>query len=347
MRVAVLATSSTGKTLTQELSSCLHADAYIKSSAKIEENAWTAAQKLREIWNSYDSFLLIMSVNTAARAIAPLMCGKALDPAVVVVDEEGKFAVSLLSGKMNEANNLAKSAAQITGGIPVITAVTNTINPPLFDEIAAKNGFAFENNENLIYIYNALKDQGQVYLNSQVAIDGDLDESVLELMLLDLLNLPENSPVVLITNLEDKNPDSIYYRILQRHRVFLIRPRNLVLGVQCTADVSAEMYEEKIRSFLISNGFSPLSLKAIAMVNADGQESLVKNFAEKYGADVQAYTMDAVGMVEHMFPQVQRQKSDVASCCCALCAGELPVALENDEMGVSLAATVTKERLIL
>ena len=132
------AASSTGKTLTQELSTCLHADAYIKSSAKIEENAWTAAQKLREIWNSYDSFLLIMSVNTAARAIAPLMCRKALDPAVVVVDEEGKFAVSLLSGKMNEANNLAKSAAQITGGIPVITAVTNTINPPLFDEIAAK-----------------------------------------------------------------------------------------------------------------------------------------------------------------------------------------------------------------
>ncbi len=346
MRLAVLTTNSFATVSVKELASHFQADIYTKEP-ETQEYTWTAAQKLRDLWDCYDGIFLIMSVNHAVRAAAPLLHGRALDPAVVVIDEKGQFAVSLLNGRLNEAESLTRSAAEVIGGLPVVTSVINSAQIPMFEKVAYKNGFAYEKEENLPEIYHVLKNGGQVYLNSQIPIIGELEENILEVTFLDMLDLPENSPVILITNLEDHKADSIYDRILQRHKVFIIRPRNLVLGVQCTADLPAEIYAQAILSFMVGYGFSPLSLKVVASVNDIGSDLSAADFAGKYGAQIQTYTMDAVSMVEHMFPQDKNKKSNIVSCCCALCAGELPVAVTNDVPGISIAAAVAKERLIL
>ena len=346
MKLAVLTTNSFATVPVKELASHFQADIYTKEP-EMQECTWTAAQELRDLWDCYDGIFLIMSVNHAVRAVVPLLHGRALDPAVVVIDEKGQFAVSLLNGRLNEAESLARSAAEVIGGLPVVTSVINSAQIPMFEKVAHKNGFAYEKEENLPEIYHVLKNGGQVYLNSQIPIIGELEENILEVTFLDMLDLPENSPVILITNLEDHQSGSIYDRILQRHKVFVIRPRNLVLGVQCTVDLSAEIYEEEILSFMAEYGFSPLSLKAVTSMSEIGSDLLAADFADKYGAQIQTYTMDAVRMVEHMFPQDKDKKSNIVSCCCALCAGELPVAVTNDAQKISIAAAVAKERLIL
>jgi cobalt-precorrin 5A hydrolase len=61
------------------------------------------------------------------RAVAPLIRNKYEDPAVVVLDAGGRWAVSLLSGHEGGANSLAIRVANILGAEPVITTTTEAL----------------------------------------------------------------------------------------------------------------------------------------------------------------------------------------------------------------------------
>jgi cobalt-precorrin 5A hydrolase len=61
------------------------------------------------------------------RAIAPLVKSKLEDPAVVVLDAGGRWAVSLLSGHEGGANDLAIRVANLTGAEPVVTTTTEAL----------------------------------------------------------------------------------------------------------------------------------------------------------------------------------------------------------------------------
>jgi len=61
------------------------------------------------------------------RAIAPLVQSKWKDPAVVVLDAGGRWAVSLLSGHEGGANDLAIRVANWTGAEPVVTTTTEAL----------------------------------------------------------------------------------------------------------------------------------------------------------------------------------------------------------------------------
>ena len=61
------------------------------------------------------------------RALAPLVKSKFEDPAVVVLDAGGRWAVSLLSGHEGGANDLAVRVANLTGAEPVVTTTTEAL----------------------------------------------------------------------------------------------------------------------------------------------------------------------------------------------------------------------------
>ena len=84
--------------------------------------------------------LYVGACGIAVRAIAPYVQSKQTDPAVLVVDERGRFVISLLSGHLGEANSFAEIVAGLTGGQAVITTATDVNGLFAVDVFAKKNG---------------------------------------------------------------------------------------------------------------------------------------------------------------------------------------------------------------
>lgn len=78
----------------------------------------------REIFSKYEALVYIAPCGVAVRAVAPNITHKTRDPAVVVVDVCGRYAISLLSGHEGGANELALAVANALGAEPVVTTTT-------------------------------------------------------------------------------------------------------------------------------------------------------------------------------------------------------------------------------
>ncbi len=110
---------------------------------------------VEENWKRYDGHVFIMAAGIVMRRLSPLLRDKTVDPAVVVGDEKGRFAVSLLSGHIGGANRLARQVARCAGGEAVITTATDVQGLTAFDELAGLLGWSIENPE-MIKVFNSL-----------------------------------------------------------------------------------------------------------------------------------------------------------------------------------------------
>ena len=93
-----------------------------------------------EDFEDCDAIVFIGACGIAVRSIAPFVKSKKIDPAVVVVDEQGQFAISLLSGHIGGANELTEEIAEILRAQSVITTATDLNDKFAVDVFAKKNG---------------------------------------------------------------------------------------------------------------------------------------------------------------------------------------------------------------
>lgn len=76
------------------------------------------------LWNKQKKIVFLAPVGMVVRAITPYLIHKTVDPAIVVVDVYGRWAISLLSGHEGGANDLAFEIANIIGAEPIVTTTT-------------------------------------------------------------------------------------------------------------------------------------------------------------------------------------------------------------------------------
>jgi cobalt-precorrin 5A hydrolase/precorrin-3B C17-methyltransferase len=93
------------------------------------------AEVVGDRWADVDAFVLFLATGAAVRIVAPLLADKATDPAVVCVDQAGRFAVALCGGHARGANALAGTVAAALGATPVVTTATDATGMPALDQL--------------------------------------------------------------------------------------------------------------------------------------------------------------------------------------------------------------------
>lgn len=119
---------------------------------------------LKNVFSEYDCILGIMAAGIMVRNICPLIKNKMDDPAVLVMDDNGKHVISLLSGHFGGANDIALKIAEISGAEPVITTATDVHGKIGIDSLARKYYFDIEDVSKIKAINSALIDDKEVNL---------------------------------------------------------------------------------------------------------------------------------------------------------------------------------------
>jgi cobalt-precorrin 5A hydrolase len=131
MSLAVITLSPEGAILADHLmrglpESHLYVHEKVKGDRRAEKFA-SVAELTKDIFAKYKGLVYVAPCGVVVRAIAPFIESKIKDPAVVVVDVGGRWAVSLLSGHEGGANDLAITVANALSAEPIITTTTEAL----------------------------------------------------------------------------------------------------------------------------------------------------------------------------------------------------------------------------
>ncbi len=96
---------------------------------------------LQDHWQTYEGFVFCLASGAVVRLIAPLLTDKATDPAVVVVDPIGKFAISLCGAHQGGGDRLTHQIGQLLNAQAVITGAANALNLPGIDTLGNPFGW--------------------------------------------------------------------------------------------------------------------------------------------------------------------------------------------------------------
>lgn len=105
--------------------------------------ATSQKEQFAAVFRQHAQWVMIAATGIVVRFLDGLTLDKHSDPAVVVLDEAGRFAISLLSGHEGGANLTAYRVANAVGAVPVITTATEALKP-LVVGIGCRKGVSAE-----------------------------------------------------------------------------------------------------------------------------------------------------------------------------------------------------------
>lgn len=229
-----------------------------------------------ENWQEFDAFVCIMATGIVVRSIAPLLVDKRTDPCVIVVDEKGYNAISLLSGHLGGGNELTITVAKILGGNPVITTASDTLGLVALDIWATE--------QKLIVAKKDMTRASGILVNrGELKVYSDIEVQSLPSGLIQCGDLAQAD--ILISN---KNcfADKIVFC-----------PQNLVVGTGCNRNTPAHEFTEARDELFADLSLSSIAIRNLASIDKKNDEVGLLEFAERNQYPIDFFTKDEINVV--------------------------------------------------
>ena len=317
MRIAVVAITRNGALLGKKLREVLTGvELYVSSryagqagKERVIFEPGELKELLTSLWGEVDGFVLIMATGIVVRMVAPLLVSKESDPAVVTMDDAGRFAISLLSGHLGGANELAERCAFISGARAVITTATDANNLPSFDMLAQEQGWIIDDISRIKTLNRLLLDDEEIAVvdpggQTRCWFHGRGNLSFHETFAEALDSRAQGFLFVTNRQLPPRTqPDNL----------LILRPRNLVLGIGCNRGTAADEIEEFVASQLKRIFVSPKSVRCIASASAKQDEAGLIEYAGRYGIALVFFESGELNRVECPSPPSEYARAAIGA----------------------------------
>lgn len=216
----------------------------------------------REEWGRAGALVFVGATGIAVRAIAALLSGKDVDPAVVCVDDRARHVIALVGGHAGGANDLAGEVAALLGAIPVISTATDLAGLPALDRLP---GFTA---------------RGDVAAVTRAWLNGAAPTVVLDPQLagwpLPIRPASSGGGTVRVT-------DRV---VAPEPGVVALHPPSLVVGAGSSRDADPEALAGLTMSVLEAAGLDRASVGAVASADIKAAEPAVVHVAAILGAEL-------------------------------------------------------------
>lgn len=242
----------------------------------------SVCHKAGELFSSSSAMIFIGACGIAVRAIAPYIKNKIVDPAVIVIDDCGNYVISLLSGHIGGANELASIVAKEIGAIPVITTATDVNGRFSVDSWAVKNSL-------IITSMKVAKDVSAQILvedipfKSDVNVCGDLPNGLVR---------GENGKLGIYVSFKTDSPFNSTLHLV---------PKSLHIGIGCKRNTTLDSIEELYRKTLDEFNLDLRAIKSISSIDLKNDEEGLLKFSYKYKLPISFYTSDELNILDGKF----------------------------------------------
>lgn len=297
----------------------------------------------------YRGHVFVMAIGAVVRMIAPLLQSKWTDPAVVCVDEAGRFAVSVLSGHTGGGNALAEEVAAVLGAQAVVTTASDVLDTLRVDLFGREHGWTLEDPGR-----NATRAAAAVVAGAPVLLVQETGEREPVPPSVTRAESPEgvvHSAYEAILLVTDRLPADGEHDLFARAVVY--RPKSLVLGIGCDRGTPPELVARGVEALLASHRLAFASIREIATVDLKADEPALLELAARVGRPLRLFgaaELDAAPGVERPSEAVRRHVGTrtVAEAAALLAAGaeRLLVAKEvYTEPGAGRSMTLAVARI--
>lgn len=239
-----------------------------------------------DLWDKQDVFVLLWDMEHVACAMAPYIKEREKWPAVIVMDEEGKYVIPYFAGRMKGVDDWCRQIAQLADSTAVITTFGEKKEKFGADSFAGKNELHIQDIFRIRTVMEELAAGRPVGIYSDYPIDGVLPEGLVKTGR--VMNeghwSEEPVPVCGISVTDDWEAPHFE----KECRMF---PRNLVLGVTCETGTDGRKLENFVRRILTENHLSIERVNAVFSGRDLAKEPGMMELADRLGVPYFTYTL--------------------------------------------------------
>lgn len=278
MDIRLIAFTGKGFSLAKQLAGQLDGTAS-RCGKSCTLKGWT-----EEAFQTADALIFVGAAGIAVRAIAPYLKSKATDPAVLVIDECGRFVIPILSGHLGGANDLAQKVSALCGAVPVITTATDANGLFAVDEWAKRQGCTVQNPEKIKLVSSKILAGETVRLFSPWPVAGESPKGIA------LTEIQQEADFVL--TIRKDIPDYDQLRLI---------PKIAVLGIGCRKGIPQETVEDAFQCFLEQGGILPESVAMVSSIDLKKEEPGLRAFCAAHELPIQTFSAEQLRAVEGDF----------------------------------------------
>lgn len=310
---------------------------------------------LAATWCAYDCHVHVISVGAVVRMIAPLLADKKVDPAVVCVDDAGRFAIPVLSGHVGRGNAFAERIAAVLGAQAVITTASDVQGTLCVDILGRELGWKLDHpDRNVTAGCAAVVNEEPVLVVQEAGSTGwwpaerALPRGVSWTHSLEGVDPAAWSMLLVVSDRDLARSHPAHFA-----RAVVYRPPSLFLGVGCDRGLPSETLERGVESMLEEHRLCARSVVGIATIDLKGDESAILELCARRGWELRLFpasALDVVEGIEHPSPSARRHVGtrSVAEAACLLAAGAARLCVSKrkySEPGVRQNVTLAVARV--